>query len=141
MFLKSFNLDDLLAQFDQLERMGSIQDLMKKLPQGLTQQLGDQEIDENEIRRQKAIILSMTPWERHNPDDIHGQRRQRVARGSGTSLNDVNALLKSFKQMRKQMKSMKDSMMGRMGARQLEKRKSKLLKQMKKGQVPGIPGM
>jgi signal recognition particle subunit SRP54 len=141
MFLKSFNLDDLLAQFEQIERMGSIRDLMKKLPKQITQGLGDQEIDEDEIRRQKAIILSMTPGERHNPDDIHGQRRQRIARGSGTSVKDVNALLKSFKEMRKQMKAMKGSFMGRMGAKQMEKRKSKLLKQMKKGQIPRMPGL
>ena len=78
MFLKSFNLDDLLAQFEQIERMGSIKDLMKKLPKQLTQAMGDEEIDEDEIGRQKAIILSMTTWERHNPDDIHGQRHIRL---------------------------------------------------------------
>ncbi|MHC5021983.1 MAG: signal recognition particle protein [Planctomycetota bacterium] len=141
MFLKSFNLDDMLAQFEQLERMGSIKDLMKKLPTGLTEQLGDGEIDEGEVRRQKAIIQSMTPDERFNPEEIHGQRRQRIARGSGTSLKDVNALLKSFKQMRKQMKAMKDSFVGRMGMRGMEKRKAKMLKQMKKGQIRGLPGL
>ena len=141
MFLKSFNLDDLLAQFEQLERMGSITDLMKKLPKQLTQQMGDQEIDEEEIHRQKAIILSMTADERHYPDDIHGQRRQRIARGSGTSIKDVNALLKSFREMRKQMKAMKGSLMGRMGLKQMEKRKAKLLKQVKKGQIRRIPGL
>ena len=103
--------------------------------------MGDQEIDPTEIRRQKAMILSMTVFERHNPEEIHGQRRQRIARGAGTTVKDVNALLKSFKEMRKQMKAMKNSFMGRMGLRGMEKRKKKLLKQMKKGQIPGMPGM
>ena len=141
MFTKSFNLDDLLAQFDQLERMGNIKDLMKKMPSQLTEELGDGEIDEREVSRKKAILLSMTMHERNSPEDIHGQRRQRIARGSGTSVKDVNALLKDFKQMRKQMKAMKDSLMGRVGLRQMEKRKKKLLKQMKKGQIRGIPGL
>jgi signal recognition particle subunit SRP54 len=83
----------------------------------------------------------MTPFERHRPEEIHGQRRQRIARGSGTSLKDVNELLKSFKMMRKQMKAMKDSFMGRMSLKQMEKRKGKLLKQMKKGQIRGMPGL
>ncbi len=136
MFVKSFNLDDMLAQFRQIERMGSMKDLMKKLPKQLTEQLGDQEVDEHAIQKQKAIILSMTTWERHNPDEIHGQRRQRVARGSGSSLKDVNELLKGFKEMRKQMKAMK-GFMGSMGRRGMEKQKAKLLKQMKKeGQSP-----
>ncbi|MDH3590538.1 MAG: signal recognition particle protein [Planctomycetota bacterium] len=132
MFLKSFNLEDMLSQFEQIERMGSIRDLMKKLPKQLTAQMGDQEIDEGAIRKQKAIILSMTGWERVHPDEIHGQRRQRIARGSGSSVKDVNELIKGFKEMRKQMKQLKGSMMGRMSVRQLEKRKAKMLKQMKK---------
>ena len=83
----------------------------------------------------------MTPWERFNPEEIHAQRRQRIARGSGTSLADVNELLKSFKLMRKQMKEIKGTLMGRMGARQMEKRKERILKEMKKGRIPGLPGM
>ena len=142
MFLKSFNLDDLMAQLEMVQGMGSIKDLMKKMPGQLTEQLGDAELDDGALARQKAILQSMTPVERHNPDEIHGQRRQRIARGSGTSLKDVNELLKSFKMMRKQMKQLKSSFMGRLGLRQIEKRKSKLLKQMKKGGgMPPFPGM
>lgn len=140
MFMKSFNLDDLLAQLEQVQRMGNLKDLMKKLPGQLTEGLDDAELDDGALARQKAIIQSMTPWERYHPDEIHGQRRQRVARGSGTSLKEVNELLKSFKMMRKQMKGLKDSFMGRMSMKQMEKRKAKLLKQMKKGGMPGIPG-
>jgi len=140
MFMKSFNLDDLLSQLEQVQRMGNLKDLMKKLPGQLTEGLDDAELDDGALARQKAIIQSMTAWERYHPDDIHGQRRQRVARGSGTSLKEVNELLKSFKMMRKQMKGLKDSFMGRMSMKQMEKRKAKLLKQMKKGRMPGIPG-
>ena len=138
--MKSFNLDDLLNQLEQVQRMGPIKDLVKKLPGGLADAMGDADLDDGVINRQKAMIQSMTSWERINPDEIHGQRRQRIARGSGTSVKDVNELIKSFKLMRKQMKGMKDSFLGRMGTRQMEKRKAKMLKQMKKGKIPGMPG-
>ncbi|HEX5137450.1 MAG TPA: signal recognition particle protein [Planctomycetota bacterium] len=141
MFLKSFNLDDMLMQLEQVQRMGSLKDLVKKLPGQFAEALGEQELDDRLLARQKAILQSMTPFERMNPEEIHAQRRQRIARGSGTSLNDVNELLKSFKQMRKQMKEIKGTLMGRMGARQLEKQKAKMLKEMKKGRIPGLPGM
>ncbi|MHC4848334.1 MAG: signal recognition particle protein, partial [Planctomycetota bacterium] len=140
MFTKSYNLDDMLSQFEQVRKMGSMRDLMKKLPKQLTAGLGDQEIDDDEVTRQCAIIQSMTAWERYHPDEIHNQRRARIARGSGLSIKDVNQLLKSFKETRKMMKGLKDSFMGRATTRQMEKRKAKLLKQMKKG-GPGIPGL
>jgi len=141
MFLKSFNLEDMLAQLDQVQRMGNLKDLVKKLPGQLSEALGEQELDDAVLARQKAMIQSMTPHERHHPEEIHAQRRQRIARGSGTSLKDVNELLKSFKMMRKQMKEIRNTFMGRMGMRQMEKRKAQLLKQMKKGRIPGLPGM
>jgi signal recognition particle subunit SRP54 len=141
MFLKSFNLDDMLAQLEQVQRMGSLKDLVKKLPGQLSEALGESELDDRLLARQKAILQSMTPFERHNPEEIHAQRRQRIARGSGTALHDVNELLKSFKLMRKQMKEIKGTLMGRMGARQMEKRKARILKDMKKGRIPGLPGM
>jgi len=140
MFMKSFNFDDLLNQLDQVQRMGSIRDLMKKLPGQFAEMAGDANLDDGVIARQKAMIQSMTAWERYHPDEIHGQRRQRIARGSGNSVKDVNELIKSFKMMRKQMKELKGTFMGRMGTRQMEKRKAKMLKQMKKGKIPGIPG-
>ena len=140
MFTKSFNLDDLLGQLEQVQRMGPLKDVMKKMPGQLAEQFGDQELDDGALARQKAVIQSMTAYERQRPEEIHGQRRQRIARGSGTSMKDVNELLKQFKMMRKQMKELKNSFMGRMGLKQLEKKKAKLLKQMKKG-GPGIPGL
>jgi signal recognition particle subunit SRP54 len=123
--------------------MGSLKDLVKKLPGQFAEALGEEELDDQALARQKAILQSMTPWERFNPEEIHAQRRQRIARGSGTSLNEVNELLKSFKLMRKQMKEIKGTLMGRMGARQMEKRKEKFLREMKKknGRNPGLPGM
>jgi signal recognition particle subunit SRP54 len=141
MFLKSFNLEDLLLQLEQVQRMGNIKDLVKKLPGGLAEQLGEADLDDATIARQRAILQSMTAWERLHPDEIHGQRRQRVARGSGTSLKDVNEMLKSFRVMRKQMKGLKDSFLGRASLRQMEKRKEKILRQMKDGKRPGIPGL
>jgi len=141
MFKRSFNLDDMLAQFEQVKKMGPMKDLLKKLPTQLTQGLPDEEIDEGEIARQCAIIQSMTPAERYNPDESHHQRRARGARGSGTTIKDVNQLLKSFKEMRKMMRSMKDSFMGRAGLKQMERRKSKMIKQMKRAGGAGLPGM
>jgi signal recognition particle subunit SRP54 len=141
MFKRSFNLDDMLAQFEQVRKMGPMKDLMKKLPTQLTQALPDEELDEGELARQCAIIQSMTPWERFNPDEIHNQRRARVARGAGATIRDVNQLLKSFKEMRKMMRGMKDSFMGRAGLKQMERRKAKMPKQMKRGGGPGLPGL
>jgi len=141
MFLKSFNLEDLLGQLEQLQRMGNVKDLLKRLPGGLAEQLGDADLDDTTIARQRAMIQSMTPWERVHPDEIHGQRRQRVARGSGTQLKDVNELLKSFKMMRKQMKGMKETFAGRLSSRAMERRKQKMLKEMKRQNRPGVPGL
>jgi len=141
MFKRSFNLDDMLAQFEQVRKMGPMKDLLKKLPTQLTQGLPDEEIDDGEIMRQCAMIQSMTTWERFNPDEIHHQRRARIARGAGTTIKDVNQLLKSFKEMRKMMRGLKDSFMGRAGLKQMERRKSKMLKQMKRGGGTGLPGL
>ena len=143
MFTRTFNLDDMLAQFEQIKKMGPMKDILKKLPKQLTQALGDQDIDESEVTRQCAIIQSMTSWERIHPDDVHHQRRARVARGSGTTVKDVNQLLKSFKEMRKMMRGLKDSFMGRASLKQMEKRKAKMIKEMKKkGKgLGGMPGL
>jgi signal recognition particle subunit SRP54 len=99
----SFTLDDMLEQFQQLKRMGPLGDLLGKIP-GLGKMLGDQEIDEGEFARVEAIIQSMTLEERMHPEIIDGRRRLRVSSGSGTTVQDVNALLKEFKQMKKMMK-------------------------------------
>jgi signal recognition particle subunit SRP54 len=104
-----FTLEDFLEQMRQVKKLGPLQDLLSMLPgvpgaKGM--QLKDLELDEKELGRTEAIICSMTPEERRNPAIIGGNRRLRIARGSGTSTNEVNALLKEFAQARKMMKSM-----------------------------------
>jgi len=112
-----FNLDDMLNQMRQVKKMGSLGSIMKMLPGMSGVEIGE---DENaKMARTEAIILSMTPVERANPNLINGRRRMRIAGGSGTHVRDVNQLLKQFGQMRKMMKKMKgkdpEKMMRRMG--------------------------
>jgi signal recognition particle subunit SRP54 len=102
---QSFTLEDFLLQFEQIEKMGSLKDLLGMIP-GMSSMVGDQEIDESEIAHAKAIIQSMTPAERARPDLIDGSRRYRIARGSGTTQADVNILLRQFDEMKTMMKRM-----------------------------------
>ena len=99
-----FTLDDMAGQFKQIKKMGDIRGLIGMLPGAakIKGQLAD--IDERMIARQEAVILSMTPGERLNPKVLNGSRRRRIAAGSGTSVQDVNRLLKQFKQMSTMMK-------------------------------------
>jgi signal recognition particle subunit SRP54 len=101
----AFTLDDLLDQFASLRRMGSLKDLLGMIP-GLGKHLGGAQVDEKQLARTEAIIRSMTASERARPETIDGSRRRRIAGGSGTAPQDVNALLKQFKQMRRMMKGM-----------------------------------
>jgi len=104
---KDFDLDDLLGQLRQLESMGGVAALLDKLPAQLASKAGAVPPgNEREIRRQIAIICSMTPRERRYPKTIDGSRRRRIATGSGTHVSDVNRLLKNFLQMQKMMKGM-----------------------------------
>ena len=97
-------LQDLAEQLDKVKKLGSLRQIVEMLPgAGM---LKDMPLDEKEILRTRAIISSMTPGERQRPEMIDGGRRLRIARGSGTSVADVNRLLKQFKQMRKMMKTM-----------------------------------
>ena len=93
----------MLEQFQQIRRMGPIGELLAKIP-GMSGLLGDEEIDESELTHVEAIIQSMTLDELARPEIIDGRRRLRISSGSGTSVQDVNALLKEFKQMKKLMK-------------------------------------
>jgi signal recognition particle subunit SRP54 len=97
-----FDLDDFLHQFKMLRRMGPLENLLGMLP-GMGNLKGSS-IDEKQLKRVEAIILSMTPTERARPDILNARRRQRVARGSGTSVTEVNSLLLRFAQMKKMMK-------------------------------------
>jgi signal recognition particle subunit SRP54 len=109
-----FTFDDFLRAYKMLRRMGPLQGVLKMIP-GLGQQLGDVEIDEQQMKRVEAIVLSMTPRERALPHSIDGKRRLRIAQGSGTSVEQVNQLLDARKQM------------------------EKMMKQMGKGKLPGLP--
>ncbi|MER2997197.1 signal recognition particle protein [Pontibacter populi] len=100
-----FNFDDFLTQLEQIKKMGDIKDLVGMIP-GVGKALKDVEIDDNAFKPIEAIIKSMTPAERENPDLINGSRRARIAKGSGTDITQVNNLMKQFNDMRKMMKSM-----------------------------------
>ncbi|MEP1893982.1 MAG: signal recognition particle protein [Cyclobacteriaceae bacterium] len=100
-----FGFDDFLSQMEQIKKMGNMKDLLGMIP-GVGKAIKDIDIDDDSLKPIEAIIKSMTPVERENPDIINGQRRQRIAKGSGTSINQVNQLIKQFDQMRKMMKTM-----------------------------------
>lgn len=97
-----FDFEDFLKQIQQIKKMGNIKDLAAMIP-GVGKAIKDINIDDNAFKSIEAIIGSMTPYERQNPDVIKGTRRQRIAKGSGTSLQEVNRLLKQFEEMRKMM--------------------------------------
>nr|MDQ6915524.1 signal recognition particle protein [Actinomycetota bacterium] len=110
-----FTLEDFLDQLKQIRRMGPLQSLLGMLP-GVGAQLRGMKIDEREMDRIEAIILSMTPEERRRPEIIKGSRRLRIARGSGTNVQAVNQLVKQFGQMRKVMKQIGAGRMPDLGA-------------------------
>jgi signal recognition particle subunit SRP54 len=110
-----FTFDDFLSAQKMLKKMGPLQGVMKMIP-GLGNQLKDVDIDERQLARVEAIVLSMTPQERSKPHLIDGSRRQRIADGSGQTIQDVNKLLSARKQM------------------------EKMMKQMGKGKMPTLPG-
>ncbi len=101
----SFNLEDFLEQMQQVKKMGPLQNIVGMLP-GIPKELRKAEIDDREIARVEAIIKSMTIEERRAPEIMNGSRRLRVANGSGVTTNEVNQLLKQFKDMQKMMKMM-----------------------------------
>jgi signal recognition particle subunit SRP54 len=100
-----FTFDDFLKAYKMLRRMGPLQGILKMIP-GMKEQLGDVEVDENQMGRVEAIVLSMTPQERRSPIVIDGKRRIRIAKGSGATVEQVNQLLEARKQMEKMMKQM-----------------------------------
>ena len=100
----TFTLEDYLEQFDSLKKMGKISNLLAMMPGMGNLKIKDEDIDENKIARMKAIILSMTPSERRYPETIKGSRKRRIAQGSGTTLQDVNQLLKQFESTKELMK-------------------------------------
>jgi len=104
-----FTLDDFLEQLQQVKKLGPIDQVLNMIPGlGNNKKLKDLEVDEKDLVYVEAIIKSMTPWERRNPQEINGSRRRRIARGSGTSVQEVNRILKQFEQTRKMMKQFMD---------------------------------
>ncbi len=107
-----FDLEDFLEQIQKIKKMGDFSDLVSMIP-GASKALDNNEIDEDAFKPIEAIIYSMTPEERQNPEILNGTRRRRIAAGSGTTVREINDLIKQFEQMKKMMKTM--SKMGKMG--------------------------
>lgn len=102
---KTFTLQDYLNQLDSVKKMGNLKDMLKLIP-GMGKQLANADIDETKIAKTKAIIQSMTPYERAHPEILKASRRKRIAAGSGTSIQEVNQMLKQFEMSREMMKQM-----------------------------------
>jgi signal recognition particle subunit SRP54 len=100
-----FDFNDFFSQIQQIKKMGNMKDLMGMIP-GVGKMMKDVEVDDNAFKAIEAIIQSMTPYEKGNPDSINQSRRNRIAKGSGTNLTEVNRLIKQFEDMRKVMKQM-----------------------------------
>lgn len=128
----SFDFDDFLKQIQQIKRMGNMKDLVGMIP-GAGKALKDVEVDDNAFKGVEAIIHSMTKKERQNPNIIDNSRKKRIAAGSGTSLQEVNQLLKQFSEMGKMMKFMNSAN----GKKMMET----MSKNMPAGGFPGMPKM
>ncbi len=114
----TFTLSDYLDQLRQLKSMGSLESIMAMMPGMNSGALKDAKIDENALAKTEAIILSMTQKERDRPDIINGSRRKRIAKGSGTSVEEVNRLMKQYEQMNKMFKQLNN--MGRKGKKKMK---------------------
>ena len=124
-----FDLNDFLGQLQQIKKMGNVKDLMGMIP-GMGKALKDVDIKDDAFKYIEAIILSMTPKERANPGIINGQRKNRIAKGSGTSIQEVNKMLKQFEDTRKMMKMMSNP-----------KNMMSMMSKLKGMGIKGIPGM
>ena len=107
-----FDFEDFLKQLNQIKKMGNIKDLMAMIP-GVGKAIKDIDIDDDSFKGIEAIIQSMTTYERQNPETLDGSRKTRIAKGSGTSVTEVNKLIKQFDEMRKMMKMMNNNGGGR----------------------------
>ena len=108
-----FDFNDFIAQIQQIKKMGNLKELASMIP-GVGKALKDVDIDDNAFKSIEAIIYSMTPEERKNPAILNGSRRQRIAKGSGTSIQEVNKLLKQFDETRKMMRMLTNAKSGNM---------------------------
>ena len=100
-----FSFDDFLSQIQQIKKMGNIKELASMIP-GVGKAMKDMDIDDDAFKGVEAIIRAMTPLERENPAILNGSRRKRISSGSGTSIQEVNRLIKQFEDTRKMMKMM-----------------------------------
>ncbi len=117
-----FDFNDFLSQLAQIKKMGNVKDLLGMIP-GMGKAMKDVDIDNDSFKKIEAIILSMTPNERANPELLDGKRRKRIADGSGNTIQDVNQFVKQFDQMKKMMRQMQGmSKMGKLGRRMPMKR-------------------
>ena len=124
-----FDFNDFLNQIEQIKKMGNLKDLASMIP-GVGKAIKDVDIDDNAFKGIEAIIKSMTPKERTNPEILNQSRRMRIAKGSGTNIQEVNRLIKQFDQTRKMMKMVTGNQMARMAG---------MMSKMKG--MPGMPGM
>ncbi len=106
-----FDLEDFLQTFKQIKKLGPLENIIKLLPQARKMGLNDIHIDPKQMAHIEAIILSMTPYERRHPEILKASRKQRIAKGSGRSVEEVNRLLNQFEEMKKMMKMMKNGQM------------------------------
>lgn len=125
-----FDFNDFMSQIQQIKKMGNLKDLASMIP-GVGKAIKDIDIDDNAFKSIEAIIQSMTPRERTNPEILNSSRRQRIAKGSGTNIQEVNRLIKQFDQTRKMMKMVTGSKMGKMMGRMPKM----------PGGLPGMPKM
>jgi signal recognition particle subunit SRP54 len=121
-----FDFNDFLGQIEQIKKMGNVKDLMGMIP-GMGKAMKGADIDDDAFKHVEAMIKSMTPIERENPDVIDGSRKKRIAQGSGRNIQEVNKLLKQFKDTKKMMRLMSD-----------KKNMMNMMKQMKGGGMPGM---
>ena len=105
---ESIDLEDFLEQLKQIKKLGPLENIIKMLPGAKKMGLNNVEIDPKRMSHIEAIILSMTPEERHNPDILKASRKQRIAKGSGTTVQDINKFIKSFEMTQSMMKKMKN---------------------------------
>ena len=106
-----FDLEDFLSTLKQIKKLGPLENLIKMIPGAKKMGLNDVKVNPKDLAHIEAIVLSMTPHERRHPEILKAQRKQRIAKGSGRSVEEVNRLLKQFDQMKLMMKSMKNGKM------------------------------
>ena len=104
----TFDLEDFLTTFKQIKKLGPLENILKMLPGARNMGLNNISIDPKEMAHIEAIILSMTPYERRHPEVLKASRKQRIAKGSGRSVEEVNRLLKQFEQMKVMMKKLQN---------------------------------